>query len=147
MNFFAVVLAAATQGGEAAGGGDPYSPDIIAGAGAFSATTGWSQLGGASISGGTAQTNGTSTGRVQRTAAVAVSAGTYHWWFDLLATDNVASTTISVGGSAIGVVPDASPPGSYEGEGTTAAASQIVQLNAGLESVKQFDNFIVKRVL
>jgi hypothetical protein len=113
--------------------------------GTFVTAPGWTLSGGASISGGTLNFDGTGAAQAIQTAAETITAGQYLYEFDI--TQHAGTTPITVGiGGTTAVVAGSNVPGHFTGTITTAASSQIVGLFCSTKVVK-LDNFTVRRKL
>jgi hypothetical protein len=127
----------------AAGG---FGPELVTN-GNFSSDVGWT-LNQAAIDSGVLILAGFDAGEVSasRTAAQAITAGTYRYSIDLVEA-NGSSFIIRVGGTDSAAI-GASQTGNFTGDINSAASDQLVTVTTSDGSfIGQFDNFSVKRIL
>jgi hypothetical protein len=122
---------------------DPiFGPELVT-LGDFSAGTGWTLSGGATITGGRLVMDGSGNGQASRTASATLTAGTYKYEFDIITT--VWPIIVGIGGTPVSV-PGSNIAGHFIGMITSAASAQTVTISS-LSNTCVLDNFSVKKIL
>ena len=121
---------------------DPvFGPELVT-LGDFSAGTGWTLSGGASITGGRLVMDGSGNGLASRTAAATLTAGNYKYEFDIVT--SAWPVFVGIGGTPVQVA-GSNGPGHFIGMITSAASTQTVTLSS-LSNACVLDNFSVKKI-
>lgn len=133
--------------GRGGGGGDGLGPELVIN-GDFASSVGWT-LTQATISGGLLTLNGASieAPSAVRTAAEAITAGTYRYSFILVSLTTGAGCRVTVGGTLAAINLEGGPA-VYTGDIISVASTQTVMLSSIDDGfLGEFDDFSVKRVL
>jgi len=122
---------------------DPVFGSELVTLGDFSAGTGWTLTGGATITGGRLVMDGSGNGQASRAPAATITAGVYLYEFDVIT--SVWPIIVGVGGTPLSV-PGSNLAGHFVGLITSAASAQTVTISS-LSNTCVLDNFSVKKRL